>query len=139
MKKRVLGRTGLEVTELSMGGLFVSSIGGQYEQSRQAALRVWELGLNYVDTAPNYFNSEEVLGKILRENERPLIISTKLGGRPQPFLPQDKDCLMQSVEESLKLLGTTRDREMPWDGGYSNAKIIFRYVNRNHIFLSRRF
>ena len=36
--------------------------------------------------------------------DQPYILSTKLGGRPQPFHPQDKSCLRQSVEESLRLL-----------------------------------
>jgi aryl-alcohol dehydrogenase-like predicted oxidoreductase len=64
-----------------------------------------ELGINYLDTAPGYGNSEEVLGQALKDIRQPLILSTKLGGRPKPFKPQDKSCLMASVEESLKLLG----------------------------------
>lgn len=110
MKKRKLGTTGLEVSELALGGLFVSSVGGDFEQGRKAILRAVELGVNYVDTAPGYANSEAVIGKVLPEIDRPLILSTKLGGRasdgggPQPFKPQDRGCLMASVEESLRLL-----------------------------------
>ena len=104
MKRRKLGRTGLEVSELGMGGLFVSSVGGELEQAREAVRRAIELGVNYVDTAPTYANSEEVLGKILPDIEQPFILSTKIGGRPDPFNPQDRDCLMASVEESLRLL-----------------------------------
>lgn len=62
MKKRLLGRTGLEVSELGLGALFISSIGGQFEESKKATLRALELGINFLDTAPTYFNSEEVLG-----------------------------------------------------------------------------
>jgi len=105
MKTRRLGRTGLEVTELSLGGLFLSKIGGEFEQARAAAIRAFELGVNYADTAPGYADSEEVLGKILADVEAPLILSTKLGGRPQPFEPQNRDCLRRSVDESLRLLG----------------------------------
>jgi len=105
MKYRTLGRTNLKVSELSLGGLFVSSLGGEFEQSKAAVHRAIELGVNYVDTAPGYLNSEEVLGKILKGVDQPLILSTKLGGRPQPFKPQDKHLLRQSLEESLKLLG----------------------------------
>ena len=108
MKKKRLGRTDLEVTELSLGGLFVSSFGAQFDPARKAVLRALELGINYIDTAPGYADSEEVLGKILRETDAPLIVSTKLGGRPQPFEPRNKDALRQSVAESLRLLG--RDR-----------------------------
>ena len=104
MKKRMLGRTGLSVSELSMGGLFVASFAGEFEQARAAVKRAAELGINYIDTAPGYGNSEENVGRILPEIEPPLIVSTKLGGRPQPFLPQDRDGLMKSVEESLRLL-----------------------------------
>jgi len=87
-----------------MGGLFVSSAAAQFDQARQAVLRALELGVNYIDTAPGYRDSEDVLGRILDGVDAPLILSTKLGGRPQPFDPQDKDGLLQSVAESLRLL-----------------------------------
>lgn len=105
MKKRTLGKTNLQVSELGLGGLFVSAYGGDFEQARGAIQRALELGVNYIDTAPNYHNSEEVLGKALADITTPVILSTKLGGRPKPFLPQDIDCLRQSVHESLRLLG----------------------------------
>ncbi len=105
MNTRTLGKTGLAVSELGLGGLFVSSHGGaEFEQSRRAIRRALELGINYIDTAPTYADSEEVLGNALEGVAAPFILSTKLGGRPQPFLPQDRACLMQSVQESLRLL-----------------------------------
>ena len=105
MNYRTLGKTGLQVSELSLGGLFVSSVGGEFEQGREATRRALELGINYIDTAPGYANSEEVLGRALEGVDAPFILSTKLGGRPQPFEPQNPDHLRQSVEESLRLLG----------------------------------
>ena len=104
MKTRPLGKTGLQVTELALGGLFVSSYGGEYEQAKAAIDRALELGVNYIDTAPGYGNSEEVLGKALEGVKATYVMSTKLGGRPQPFKPQDRDGLLKSVEESLRLL-----------------------------------
>ena len=92
------------MSELALGGLFVSSVGGEFEQARAAITRAIGLGVNYIDTAPGYANSEEVLGKVLKDARQPLILSTKLGGRPQPFKPQDKAGLRASVEESLRLL-----------------------------------
>lgn len=108
MKTRPLGKTGLQVSELAMGGLFVASWFGDLEQARGAVHRAVELGVNYIDTAPGYGNSEEVLGRALADTDAPLILSTKLGGRPQPFRPRDRDDLLASMEESLRLLG--RDR-----------------------------
>jgi len=104
MKKVVLGRTGLEVSRLGLGGLFVASFAAQLDEARRAVRRAIELGVNTIDTAPTYGNSEEVLGQCLEGVTAPLILSTKLGGRPQPFLPQDKNCLMASIKESLCLL-----------------------------------
>lgn len=105
MEKRILGRTGLEVSVLGMGGLFVSKVGGRgREEACQAVHRALELGVNYVDTAPTYADSEEVLGIALAGVPQKYYISTKLGGRPQPFDPKDKGALRRSVEESLRLL-----------------------------------
>jgi aryl-alcohol dehydrogenase-like predicted oxidoreductase len=105
MRYRTLGKTGLQVSELAMGGLFVSKIGGPREEALRAVHRALDLGVNYIDTAPGYLDSEEVLGYALEGVTRPFILSTKLGGRPQPFNPQDKSALRYSVEESLRLLG----------------------------------
>ena len=105
MEKRLLGRTGLEVSVLGMGGLFVSKLGeSDRERSCQAVKRALELGVNYVDTAPSYADSEEVLGHALEGITKPYCLSTKIGGRPQPFDPKNSDLLRRSVEESLRLL-----------------------------------
>ena len=109
MEKRTLGRTGLEVSLLGMGGLYVSGAGtGGRDEGCRSVHRALELGVNYVDTAPAYRDSEEVLGIALEGVTQPYYLATKLGGRPEPFDPQDKDLLHRSVDESLRLL--KRDR-----------------------------
>ena len=105
MENRVLGRTGIEVSRIGFGGLFVASFAAQFDEARRAVRCALDLGINFLDTAPGYGNSEEVLGKALAGVRQPVVLSTKLGGRPQPFKPQDKACLRASVEESLRLLG----------------------------------
>ena len=104
MRYRKLGRTGLNVSELGMGGLFISSVGAERDGGVLAVRRALELGVNYVDTAPGYADSEEVMGIALENVDKPYILSTKLGGRPTPFDPQNKDMLRRSVETSLRLL-----------------------------------
>ena len=105
MRYRRLGETGLEVSEVGMGGLFVASFAAERDEARRAVQRALELGVNYIDTAPGYHDSEEALGHALSGVTQPYLLSTKLGGRPQPFDAQDKDALRRSVEMSLKLLG----------------------------------
>jgi len=105
MKYRVLGRTGLQVSEIGLGGVFVSSIGAERDEGIRAVRRAADLGINYFDTAPAYANSEEVLGEALKGSKFPFVLSTKIGGRPLPFDPQNKDALLRSVEQSLQFLG----------------------------------
>ncbi len=106
MEKRVLGRTGLEVSALGLGGAFISRWGtADRDEARAAIRRALDLGVNYVDTAPGYADSEEVLGYALQGVSQPYFLATKLGGRPEPFDPRDKRGLRRSVEESLRLLG----------------------------------
>ncbi|MEM6507694.1 MAG: aldo/keto reductase [Planctomycetota bacterium] len=108
MQKVTLGKTGLQVSPLALGGLFTSDLGGGVGATVETLTRAFDLGINFIDTAPAYANSEETLGKALRRVSNvpdDLVISTKFGGRPIPFDPQDKDALIGSAEESLRLLG----------------------------------
>ena len=108
LPQRLLGRSGIKISQLGLGGLFVSCHGAARDQGIAAVRRALELGVTYIDTAPGYGDSEEILGEALAGHAGPVVLSTKLGGRPSPFLPRDRDCLMRSVEESLRLL--RRDR-----------------------------
>jgi aryl-alcohol dehydrogenase-like predicted oxidoreductase len=104
MNRRPLGKTGIEVSELAMGGLFVASFAAEFETARRTLRRALDLGINYVDTAPGYQNSEEVIGRALAGVDQPFVLSTKLGGRPTPFEAKNVDHLERSFEESLRLL-----------------------------------
>lgn len=104
MRHKILGKTGIRVSEIGMGGLFVSTYGSDRDEGIRAVRRGLELGINYVDTAPSYMDSEEVMGQALDGVSQPHILSTKLGGRPDPFDPKDGDLLRRSVETSLSLL-----------------------------------
>lgn len=102
MRKRTLGRTGLQVSELSLGGAFLP---GDKEHARAMVRRALDLGMNYVDTAPMYGQSEELVGCALKGVTDQCFVSTKLGYRPEPFNPKDKALLRRSVENSLRTLG----------------------------------
>ena len=104
MRYRTLGKTGLRVSELAMGGAFITERAAARVDGIAAVRRALELGLNYVDTAAGYSDSEEVLGLALDGVAQPYILSTKLGGRPEPFDARDRDLLRRSVDESLQLL-----------------------------------
>ena len=104
METRKLGRTDLEVSVLSIGGLYTSSLAGGVAETGRILRGAIELGVNAIDTAPAYADSEKTVGEAISGIDAPLIVTTKLGGRPQPFDPQDIDGLRRSVDESLRLL-----------------------------------
>ena len=105
MEQVQLGKTGISVSRLGLGGLFTSKYGGTLDQSKSTIMQALDRGINYIDTAPAYFDSEEVIGKSLAGFDGELVMSTKLGGRPQPFDPKDKNGLRSSFMKSLEDLG----------------------------------
>ena len=104
MKERTLGNTSLKVSELSLGGGQFYS-GSTVEQVREVIKAAFSAGINYIDTAAGYDESEKLLGQVLADVCQPCIISTKLGGYPEPFDPRDPGALRASVRHSLRLLG----------------------------------
>ena len=104
-----LGRTGLSVSKLGLGALFVKSENASLDDAKRAVARAVERGVSYLDTAPGYGDSEEVLGKCLAEipDADKLVVSTKIGG-PEPFDPRDPAKIVASVETSLRRLGRER-------------------------------
>ncbi|OAH11042.1 aldo/keto reductase [Streptomyces jeddahensis] len=89
MRTRTLGRSTVEVTELSFGA---AGIGNLYaavgdEQAYAAVAAAWDAGVRYFDTAPHYGLglSERRLGEALRERPRPAYtVSTKAGRLLEP-------------------------------------------------------
>ncbi len=104
METRGLGRTDLEISVLSIGGLYTSSLAGGIAETQRIVRQALELGVNAIDTAPAYADSEKTVGEAIAGVDSPLIVTTKLGGRPQPFNPQDRQGLRHSIDESLRLL-----------------------------------
>ena len=103
MEERTLGRTGLKVSQLCLGGGQFWG-GSSLMQAKEVVNAAFAAGMNFIDTAAGYGESEELLGQALADVDESYIIATKLGGRPQPFDPRDADALRASVDESLRLL-----------------------------------
>ena len=103
MPKRVLGRTGLEVSVLSFGGgsQFLKNADGEWEPMLERAI---ELGVNYFDTSSGYqwgasMTSEERFGQILPRVRDKIILSSK-------FEARKVDACLKEIETSLKRLKT---------------------------------
>ena len=107
MERRRLGRTGLDVSVLGLGG---SEIG--YQRASPATVarlleRALDAGLNVIDTAECYDRSEELIGRGLGSRRRECLIFTKCG-HPHGWGRGDwaPASLLTSIERSLRRLRT---------------------------------
>jgi aryl-alcohol dehydrogenase-like predicted oxidoreductase len=107
MQTRKLGKTDMTVSVLGFGG---SEIGYEGASARTVAKLLGgalDAGLNVIDTAECYEDSEVLIGKAVGTRRREFFLFTKCGhaggwGRADWRL----DPLLKSIERSLKRLGT---------------------------------
>jgi len=83
VKRRRLGRTSLEVSEIGFGTWGIGGViwrGGNDASSRAALERGFDLGINFVDTALVYGDrhSERLIGEVLRRRGDAVIVATKV-------------------------------------------------------------
>jgi len=119
MKYRLLGRTGLLVSELCLGTMtffgkgFWEVVGKQGQDlANEIVARSLDAGINFIDTANVYSfgESETMLGKALAGRSRDeVIIATKVRSRMSDEVNNvglSRHQIMRSVEASLKRLNT---------------------------------
>jgi L-galactose dehydrogenase len=110
---RDLGRTGLRVSALSLGGVAFGDMYGALGPGEADACvrRAVELGVNLIDTSPYYgrTRSESVLGEILDGRLRDkIILCSKAGRNGRAEFDFTPAAMRASVEASLKRLRTDR-------------------------------
>ena len=121
MKYRLLGNTGLRVSELCLGTMtfggkgWAKAIGTLDQQAVDIIVkRSIDAGINFIDTANVYSEgwSEELTGQAIKNlglNRESLVIATKVRGQMGPG-PNDSGLtrkhILWQVEASLKRLGT---------------------------------
>ena len=111
MKRRLLGRTGLEVPILAFGA---SSLGAEFrrvtvEEALASVHVALDLGMNLIDTSPFYGRgmSEVLLGIALKEVPRDSYnLCTKLGRYDLGHFDFSAKRVVESVDVSLHRLGT---------------------------------
>jgi aryl-alcohol dehydrogenase-like predicted oxidoreductase len=135
MQYRTLGRTGLKVSEIGFGGApagitgYIESWDSAAVQARASVIRAirrgLELGLNYLDTAPGYGAGlgEEIFGEAIAGRRDEVIVATKTGAR-------DPAGIIDSVEQSLKRLGTDHIDILQFHGGWYSAEDIDKILRR---------
>ena len=116
MQKRILGRSGLEVSAIGLGCMGLS-YGYGPATDRQAAIQLlrtaFERGVTFFDTAEAYgpFANEDLLGEALAPIRDQIVIATKFGFK-EGVVSQGQDSrperIRQVAEAALKRLRTDR-------------------------------
>ncbi len=114
MQKRILGKSGLEVSALGFGCMGLSFGYGPATEKQQAITLIraaFERGVTFFDTAEAYgpFTNEEVAGEALEPFRNQVVIATKFGfqnANPQQGLNSRPERIRQVASESLKRLRT---------------------------------
>lgn len=105
MKKRVLGKNGLEVSAIGLGCMGMSYAHGPIPEKKDMIELIHsavDLGVTFFDTAEGYgpYTNEELLGEALQPYRKDVVIGTKFGGSSRP------EHIRECVESSLKRLRT---------------------------------
>ncbi len=112
MKTKLLGRTGIHVSQLCFGTM---SFGGDADEATSASMykAVRDAGINFFDTANEYNKgrSEEILGRLAKDHRDELVLTTKCFNKTGPDVNAggaNRRHVVQAVEASLRRLQTDR-------------------------------
>ncbi|MFB6671436.1 aldo/keto reductase [Streptomyces sp. NPDC056390] len=118
MRYRELGRSGMSVSEIGYGAWGIGAsgwVGATEDESVRALHRAVDLGVNFIDTARGYGESERIVGRVVRERAGDeVLVATKVppmnriwpapdGIEPAEAFPGAH--IRESVETSLRVSG----------------------------------
>jgi aryl-alcohol dehydrogenase-like predicted oxidoreductase len=153
MKKRVLGKSELEVSAIGFGCMGLNFAYGQAMAKADAIALVraaFESGVTFFDTAEAYgpFTNEEIVGEALAPIRDKVVLATKFGfknGSTQAGLDSRPEHIREVTEASLKRLKTDHidllyqhrvDPEVPMEEVAGTVKELIRQGKVRHFGLS---
>ena len=112
MKYKLLGRTGVQVSQLCFGTM---SFGGDADAPTSASMykAARDAGINFFDTANEYNKgvSEEILGRLIKGHRNDLVLTTKVNAQIRPDLNArgtSRRHVIEAIDACLKRLQTDR-------------------------------
>ena len=95
MEYRALGRTGLQISPMGLGGIPVQRIDA--EGTKQLLQKLVVAGVNYIDTARGYTVSEEYIGYGLEGIRDKFVLATKSMARTREAMAADIDISLKNL------------------------------------------
>ena len=96
MQYVTLGKTGLKVSKIGLGGIPIQkSDVGEVKALFQALM---EKGVNYVDTARGYTVSEKLIGEALEGNRDKFVLATKSMARTREAMAKDIEISLNNLK-----------------------------------------
>ena len=95
MEYRALGRTGLQISPMGLGGIPVQRIDA--EGTKQLLQKLVAAGVNYIDTARGYTVSEEYIGYGLEGIRDKFVLATKSMARTKEAMAADIDISLKNL------------------------------------------
>ncbi len=109
MEKRPFGQTDMQVTVLGFGGAEIGFEKAAPETVAQLLNDALDAGLNVIDTAECYLQSEELIGQAVSSRRSDFYLFTKCGHPESPGVGDwSPESLVASIERSLRRLKTDR-------------------------------
>jgi aryl-alcohol dehydrogenase-like predicted oxidoreductase len=99
IKKRMLGKTGVNVSMVGLGGEGVLRTFGYEKQAYAVINRALDLGINYCESARAYSGSESYYGRALQERREEVFLTSKSHAR-------DQRGALEHLEETLRNMNT---------------------------------
>ena len=110
MQYRTLGRTGIKVSPYALGAMMLGGMGNPDRQKGVAIIRrALDSGINLIDTADRYGDSEEVVGEALKGRRDRVVLATKFWGAVDDDVNHrgaSRRWIVDAVEGSLRHLQT---------------------------------
>jgi aryl-alcohol dehydrogenase-like predicted oxidoreductase len=110
MEKRRLGKTDMDVSVLGFGGSEIGYERASVETVAELLNSALDAGLNVIDTAECYYNSEELIGQAVSKRRGDFYLFTKCG-HPHGMesgANWSKSSILESIQRSLQRLQTDR-------------------------------
>jgi len=96
MRRIALGKTGLEVNRLGLGGIPIQRV--DEKQAVETVLHAVEKGIDFIDTSRVYTTSERRIGLALQQTDKRVVLASKSRSQKSAGVRADLEISMRELQ-----------------------------------------